>query len=216
MGLRPRFRYPRWDVRCCSNAPGIEVGLERLDALVEGAVEALDETVGLGASNLSATMLDAVEVDRAHGVPFGAAVILRAPNLAPSLGLGRATSPLGDLSRVAQWQAAKSREGEDVADSSIGRESNEARTRDGGSRRVVGSPESRKAWAGNSAYDAGLLLAAAQATVRVRFETRRLLNLLPVAAILSSIPLVVSIAGRGASSEALAFWGGQRCVRSSM
>ena len=62
--------------------------------------------------------------------------------------------------------------------------------------------------AGNSGYDAGLLLAAAQTTVRVRFETRRLLNLLPVAAILSSIPLAVSIAGRGASSEALAFLGG--------
>ena len=54
---------------------GIEVGLERFDALVEvlphldaeelvehGAVEALDEAVGLGRSDPGTTMLDAVEV----------------------------------------------------------------------------------------------------------------------------------------------------------
>ena len=42
--------------------------------------------------------------------------------------------------------------------------------------RISESPGSRKAWAGNSAYDAESLLAAPQATVRVHFETRRFLN----------------------------------------
>ena len=56
--------------------PGVEVGMHRLDAFVEslthlhaeelvedGTVEALDEAVGLRATDLGAAVLDAVEVE---------------------------------------------------------------------------------------------------------------------------------------------------------
>ena len=73
---------------------GVEVGLQRLDALVEvfahldteelverGAVEVLDEAVGLGRSDPGTTMLDAVEVQvELVGVPLGTA------ELAPVVG----------------------------------------------------------------------------------------------------------------------------------
>ena len=56
--------------------PGIEIGLERLDAVVEavphghaeelvehGAVKALDKAIGAGRSDASAAVFDAVEVE---------------------------------------------------------------------------------------------------------------------------------------------------------
>ncbi|TDX32619.1 hypothetical protein EV657_103191 [Rhodovulum visakhapatnamense] len=69
--------------------PGVEIGLERLDSLVEGlahlhaedllqhpAVEALDEPVGLRRADLGAAVLDGVEVEiELVGVLFGAAEV---------------------------------------------------------------------------------------------------------------------------------------------
>ena len=56
--------------------PGIEIGLQRLDGLVEclshlhpeelvedGAVEALDEAVGLRRADLGSSVLDAVQIE---------------------------------------------------------------------------------------------------------------------------------------------------------
>ena len=62
-----------------------------------------------------------------------------------------------------------------------------------------------EAWAGNSGDDARSLRAAAQPTVRVRFETRRFLNFLPVAAILSIYPLRFRSQGAGPLRRPLLF-----------
>ena len=76
-----------WALSVVTDEPGVEIGLERFDGLVEGlahlhpeelfeedAVEAFDEAVGLGRSGLRAAMLDAVEVEiELGGVPIGAA-----------------------------------------------------------------------------------------------------------------------------------------------
>ena len=82
--------------------------------------------------------------------------------------------------------------------------------------RISESPGSRKAWAGNSAYDAESLLAAPQATVRVHFETRRFLNFVAgFSNIIIHTPRGFDHRARGLFGG-LCFLGGHRYVRSSM
>ena len=70
-------------------------------------------------------------------------------------------------------------------------------------------------WAGSSAYDTESLLAAAQATVRVRFETRRFLNFVAGFAYIIHTPCGFDRRARGLFGSPC-FLGGHRCARSSM